>query len=192
MNDVKVCEPKYLDSIDGKLILKKVPRHAKFLTECVTSEILVPTKKLLIFKGEEVQRALNFDLIVYSKVYAEYRQKKDAILVVPKTFVSDGASVPRLPFVFWFCGGRGSRAAIVHDWLYRTNFVPKDVADKIFLELLLLDKEDLLVRRLMYRGVEFGGSSSYRDGKKNLCAYLDGKINHQTIFDFMARTDLHI
>ncbi len=55
--------------------------------------------------------------------------------ILPKEFKSDGASIPRFvplkPYdKRWLFG------AMVHDYLYRTQFVPRKIADAIFKKLL--------------------------------------------------------
>lgn len=57
---------------------------------------------------------------------------------VPAGFESDGASLPRF---FWRLIGHPFsmdylREAILHDYFYRTQYIPRKKADKIFLELL--------------------------------------------------------
>ena len=52
-------------------------------------------------------------------------------------FVFDGASVPRL---LWFAAGEPMlpprvAAALVHDWLYRSQIVPRDKADWYYAQL---------------------------------------------------------
>ena len=72
---------------------------------------------------------LEADLVYYSKLL-------DATITVPKGFVTDTASVPRLPFAYWLFGGRGNAPAVVHDWSYRNELVPRLTADKVFNEAL--------------------------------------------------------
>lgn len=43
------------------------------------------------------------------------------LIVVPAGFVTDFASVPRLPFSYWLFGGVGQAAAVVHDYLYQCH-----------------------------------------------------------------------
>lgn len=55
--------------------------------------------------------------------------------IVPKGFISDGASIPK---IFWSLiapciDGRSIRAAVIHDWLYHTGILSRADADKIFL-----------------------------------------------------------
>ena len=77
------------------------------------------------------------------KIYAENGISKIKTLVeipfvfqgqtftVPKGFVSDGASIPKM---FWgliapCIDGRTIRAAIIHDWLYSTGILSRKQAD---------------------------------------------------------------
>lgn len=58
------------------------------------------------------------------------------VITVPAGFVTDFASVPRLPFTWLLAGGYGNRAAVVHDWLYLHHTTSRRRADKVFLEAL--------------------------------------------------------
>lgn len=59
---------------------------------------------------------------------------------VPKGFVTDFASVPRVPMAYLIAGNKGHGAAVIHDWLCRNGYelgIPRDVADKVFHEALM-------------------------------------------------------
>lgn len=85
---------------------------------------------------------------------------------VPEGFVTDFASVPRIPLAFMLFGGIGDYAAVVHDYLYRNCIYPREICDAIFKELLLhVDKTSAFRASLMHAGVRVGGSSSYKEGK---------------------------
>jgi len=58
-------------------------------------------------------------------------------IVVPEGFVTNYASVPRLPIVYWYCGDRVYEEPALHDYLYTVRHLPRVEADKIFLESLL-------------------------------------------------------
>lgn len=70
-------------------------------------------------------------------------------ILVPAEFITDLASVPRLPLVWLATGGRGPRSAVIHDWAYQWGTwtreggaslpVPRRLADAIFHESLLAD-----------------------------------------------------
>ena len=83
------------------------------------------------------------------------------IIKVPSGFDTDFASVPRLPFMFWFLGDRGHAAATVHDYLYRTTQVTRAVADRVFQEALRADGMGSIPAWLMWTGVRVGGWTSY-------------------------------
>lgn len=84
------------------------------------------------------------------------------IIQVPIGFETDFASVPRLPFMFWLLGDRGHAAAVVHDWLYRTELVSRSMADAVFREALE-SEVGFLSRWAMWAGVRIGGWAAYGD-----------------------------
>lgn len=79
--------------------------------------------------------------------------------VIPRDFVTDGASIPR--FWRWRLSpwGKWIRAAVVHDWLYRTtrHGLSRKRADMIFREMMRQDGVGWWNRNLMYRAVRLGG-----------------------------------
>ena len=77
------------------------------------------------------------DLIYYSDLLQQE-------VVVFKGFRFDHASVPRLPLAFSLFGFRYSRSAGVHDLFCRYGAVPRDVADKVFLEAMRVENEEEL------------------------------------------------
>jgi hypothetical protein len=80
-------------------------------------------------------------------------------LTVPATFQTDFASVPRLPVVYLAAGGRGDRAAVVHDWLYSTQCVDRSTADRVLREALLASGYSDMLANTFYVAVRtFGGS----------------------------------
>jgi len=85
-------------------------------------------------------------------------------IAVPEGFENDLASVPRLPFMFWFWGGRTHREAVIHDYLYRIDSNPVvsfSIANRVFLEAAKLRGKSWYVRWPMYWGVCLGGYWSY-------------------------------
>jgi hypothetical protein len=86
-------------------------------------------------------------------------------LVIPEGFLTDLASVPRLPLVFWWYGGRARKASVPHDFLYQRHLVGKATADQVFLEAMaLIDDLPAPIRWTMYQGVVWGGGSAWRSG----------------------------
>jgi len=78
--------------------------------------------------------------------------------VAPTGFVTDFASVPRIPLVFDWLGDRGNLAATIHDWLYTAPHpCEREVADKVLKEALIVQGVDPVDAEALYLGVcEFG------------------------------------
>lgn len=96
---------------------------------------------------------------------------------VPAGFITDLASVPRLPFVYLLTGGMGHAAAVLHDWLYTTHEVPRDVADAIFREALVLCGVSKWQAYLMWLGVRVGGASSWNAPGQDQAVVVQQEIN---------------
>lgn len=79
-------------------------------------------------------------------------------IVVPKGFVTDGPSVPRVPLAYTLAANRGWRAGVVHDYLYSIGWDRKQ-ADEVFLEAMQEVGVMSILRRGMFAAVRlFGGS----------------------------------
>ena len=92
---------------------------------------------------------------------------KEYIIKVPKGFVTDYASIPKLLRAIVLPYGKHSGASVVHDWLYSSTCnldISRENADKIFLEILKEEKVNFLLRILMYTAVRTFGRSRYRNG----------------------------
>lgn len=96
---------------------------------------------------------------------------------VERGFVTNFASVPRLPVVFLLTGNTAHLAAVVHDYLYTYQVEPKETCDAIFAEIMdagsffaggpydAQTREPAWRRALMWTGVAMFGSSHYfKDG----------------------------
>lgn len=63
-----------------------------------------------------------------------------SVVTVPRGFSTDFASVPRQSIVMWgLYGGRGMRAAVVHDYITRQRLFHREKCDRVFLEAMLAD-----------------------------------------------------
>jgi len=94
------------------------------------------------------------DLVYESKV-------AETVFTVPKGFHTDFASVPRAPVAYWLVGNTAHKPAVVHDWLYRTGAVPRDLADAVFCEAMQAVGIIAWRRYAMYLGVRAGGWTAY-------------------------------
>lgn len=105
-------------------------------------------------------------------------------IVVPRGFVTDFASVPRMPLLFALFGNRGHAAAVVHDWLYQTHetaapktrFVTKEDADYVFREALVEEGVKPWRAEAMYLAVKFCGKAHWDSGPDRK-EKSDGKAN---------------
>jgi hypothetical protein len=83
--------------------------------------------------------------------------------VVPAKTDSDGASVPWVfRRLFPRIGGRHFAAALMHDWLYATGLLPRDVADLHFRQAMLYNGVPGWQAWSMYLGVRWGGWVAWR------------------------------
>ena len=81
-------------------------------------------------------------------------------VVVPRGFVTDLASVPRVFFSLFRPDGTYAAAAVVHDYLYWAQPVPRVIADRIFLEAMIDLRVSPVQRRVLFEAVaEFGEGS---------------------------------
>lgn len=83
---------------------------------------------------------------------------------VEKHFLTDLASVPRVPIAYWLYGNRAHRSAVVHDWLYQrgTLDITRAMADDIFLEAMTCTGHRWVVRYVMYSAVVAVGWTCYK------------------------------
>lgn len=88
-----------------------------------------------------------------------------SLITVPAGFVTDFASVPRLPVVYWRYGGRARQAAVVHDFLYQTHLTSaRAVADEVFAEAMRVSEVPWRFRWPMWAGVRVLGASAWNSG----------------------------
>jgi len=100
------------------------------------------------------------------EVYVEFEYHlgaypSDSVVKVPKGFVTDLASIPRLLWVVLPPIGKYDQAAALHDYYYQNAISTKLIADRIFLEALEVLKIPKWKRKLMYLLVRLFGKGSY-------------------------------
>lgn len=98
---------------------------------------------------------LNRELAYYSDLFG--------LILVPKYFRTDFASVPRWTLVgYALVGGKADEAAVVHDLLYSTQRYPRELCDKIFEEAIMALGYSAGTASLMYSGVRAGGWATWK------------------------------
>jgi len=89
-------------------------------------------------------------------------------VTVPAGFVTDFASVPRIPLAYLLTGDTVHAAAVVHDYLYQTHLCSRAEADEIFYEAMAATDVPAWRRWLMYRAVRMFGGGAYASGPARL------------------------
>jgi hypothetical protein len=128
---------------------------------------------------------LDSGLWVVAEDFIFYSAKLGRLIKVPAGFVTDLASVPRLPLMYWLCGATADEAAVIHDFLYRDMTTTRKEADDVFAEAMeviarikqgalaadgvpgwrrwFADVADDARRLAMWAGVRAGGRSSFKE-----------------------------
>lgn len=112
--------------------------------------------------NETWHRVVNgFDAVV------EEEGQETVVIHVPHGFVTNFASVPRLPFAYLLYGGKGNRAAVVHDYLYAQAERPRNWCDAVFHHGLMALAPEIKQNEAdaMYWGVRTAGEKYY--GKRD-------------------------
>lgn len=143
--------------------------------------------------GDRPIWVLTEDLLFYSLAL-------NCWLIVPKGFRTNFASVPRLPFVYWYCGDRCWEEPALHDFIYTAHGifvvtldddghqigdavfrdVTKPQADIFFRDGLLLNpKIPDGMAKTMHKAVEWWGGSSWgADSKVGQTPSIKELINY--------------
>ncbi len=82
-------------------------------------------------------------------------------VTVPKGFVTDFASIPPIFFSLLRPDGEYTYPAIIHDYLYWTQSVPRDQADQIFQRAMEDFQVNSMVAFVIYRAVRWGGQFAW-------------------------------
>lgn len=88
------------------------------------------------------------------------------VIELPAGFRTDFASIPRL---FWNIlppWGKYGKAAVIHDWLYKSGVFSRERSDEIFLEAMKLLGVSTAVRYIIYYGVRLGGWIAWSGHRK--------------------------
>lgn len=88
------------------------------------------------------------------------------IVVVPAGYVTDLASVPKLPLAWLMAGGTGTEAAVIHDYLYWVHAfndepISRAKADAVFREAIAASEDTKAPGWLMWAAVRLGGWASW-------------------------------
>lgn len=86
------------------------------------------------------------------------------VVTIPSGFITDLASVPRVPILFPLWGDRAHYESVVHDYLYCVDSIPtvsESDANSVFLEAMEVRGKSWGIRYPMYWGVCIGGFTRF-------------------------------
>lgn len=84
----------------------------------------------------------------------------------PVGFYTDFASVPRIGIIYAMLGDTAHEPAVIHDWLYYSGLVPRDMADQVLLEAMCVIGLPAWRRWPIYWGVRLGGWYAWNQHRK--------------------------
>ena len=89
------------------------------------------------------------------------------VVLVPAGYVTDLASVPKLPLAWLAAGGTGTEAAVIHDYLYTVHAfndepISRATADAVFREAIAASGDTKAPGWLMWLAVRVGGSGAWK------------------------------
>ncbi len=100
-------------------------------------------------------------LFILDKPFSYQSDLLGCIVTVPRGFISDLASIPRLPIIYLLLNGIADQAGVIHDWLYSTGLVPRDKADAVLREACLVLGVSAWKAAIIHAGVSWFGGSHY-------------------------------
>ena len=96
-------------------------------------------------------------------------EDSNEVIKVPKGFITDFASIPR---IFWSIignpWGQYGKAAVIHDYLYHTQIYTRSRSDRIFLEAMQVLGVSWWRRRTMWFAVRIGAGWIWKRHKKEI------------------------
>lgn len=92
-----------------------------------------------------------------------FESERQGLIKVPVGFLTDLASVPRIPLVYSLFGNTSHNAAVIHDWLYSRNVkISRKNADEVFIEAMKSKKQSIWRRIPMFWAVRVFASFAFK------------------------------
>lgn len=99
------------------------------------------------------------------RVAAEFRYDSAVAgcrFIIPEGFVTDLASVPRLPLAWLLAGDTARKAGLVHDFAYSVHLPgDRELADRVFREAMAVEGVPAWRRWVMWAAVRACGRSRW-------------------------------
>jgi len=107
----------------------------------------------------------------YLREHFRYRigeRDSKQIIEVPNGFITDGASIPGIVQNILSPWGQYGKAAVLHDFLYKTNLLGSQKAsDQLLLEAMEVLGVSKWQRVVIYRALRIGGWVAWNNYRKN-------------------------
>lgn len=87
--------------------------------------------------------------------------KLGMVVHVPRGFITDFASVPRVPFAYMLFAGVADEAAVVHDFAYSAGILTRSQADDLFAEAMIACGVPAWRRGPIWAAVRLFGGARY-------------------------------
>lgn len=123
------------------------------------SQFLTPLKVELVDQRKGLWR-LTAPLVFWSGFFGQE-------IEVPAGFVTDFASVPRIPVAYLLAGGDFQAPATLHDYLYRSGIVTRAIADGMLSEACVVSGVPTWRTFIAWLGVRLFGWAHYRKGEQD-------------------------
>jgi hypothetical protein len=105
--------------------------------------------------------------IVHEDLRYESDHLHGALIEVPAGTKTDLASIPQLVWNIAPKTGLHDPGAVIHDWLYTSGAVPKDDADSVFYEAMLVKGVPKWRAWVMYNAVRWFGRHAWNSHRRN-------------------------
>lgn len=110
---------------------------------------------------EDQQPENNWKLLSDFNVLVTEDDGSTKTFTVPAGFVTNFASVPRLPIIYDTFGDIAHKAATIHDYLYTTATEPREWCDQVFRAAAWATQVPINKAELMYLAVRKFGEAHY-------------------------------
>lgn len=120
------------------------------------SKFLTPLKVELIDQSKGIWQ-LTAPLVFWSGFFGQE-------IEVPAGFITDFASVPRIPVAYLLAGGDFQAPATLHDYLYRSGIVTRAIADGMLSEACVVSGVPAWRTFIAWLGVRLFGWAHYQKG----------------------------
>lgn len=123
------------------------------------------TKPLVVEKIDDIKWKVRVDFDYYTSIPYDNvivnETKNPYWITIKRGFTTKFDSIPRIFGITINPYNKGAKAAIIHDYLYKTRELPRDICDKIFLEAMEVLGVSWWKRNLMYLNVRLFGRKYY-------------------------------